>query len=68
MWRHDRRVDVFSVPEDLSNLSGWKISVILKDIQSTKDIVHEYGLSGTIVPPKERKEEKEKKNTNEKKT
>lgn len=53
----------FSVPQDLSNLSGWKISVILKDIQSAKDIVLEYGLSGTIIPPKERREENEEKNT-----
>jgi hypothetical protein len=52
----------FSVPEDLSNLSGWKISIILKDVQNTKDIILQYGLSGTIIPPKERKEEK---NTNE---
>jgi len=56
----------YSVPEDLSNLSGWKISVILKDVQNTKDVILEYGLSGTIIPPKERKEEKaEEKNANE---
>lgn len=53
----------FSVPEDLSNLSGWKISLILKDIKATKDIILEYGLSGSVVPPKDRKEEKEVKNT-----
>ena len=46
----------FSVPEDLSNLSGWKVSVILKDIESSEDIVLEHGLSGTIIPPKERKQ------------
>jgi hypothetical protein len=45
----------FSVPEDLSSLSGWKVSVILKDIESSEDIILEYGLSGTIVSPKERK-------------
>lgn len=45
----------FSVPEDLSNLSGWKVSVILKDIKSPEDIIIEQGLSGTIIPPKERK-------------
>lgn len=55
----------FSVPEDLSNLSGWKISVTLKDIKSTKDIILEYGLSGTIVPPKDRKGELQEKNTND---
>ncbi len=45
----------FSVPEDLSNLSGWKVSVILKDIKTANNIVLEYGLSGTIVPSQERK-------------
>ncbi len=46
----------FSVPEDLSSLTGWKVSVILKDIESANDIILEYGLFGTIVPPKERKQ------------
>ena len=45
----------FSVPEDLNSLSGWKISVILKDIETENDIILDYGLSGAIVPPKERK-------------
>lgn len=49
----------FSVPEDLSNLSGWKVSVILKDIESSNNIVLEHGLSGTIIPPKERKQKAE---------
>ena len=44
----------FSVPKDLNSLYWWKVSVILKDIESSKDIILEYGLSGTIVPPKER--------------
>jgi hypothetical protein len=45
----------FSVPEDLSSLNGWKVSVVLKDIETSKDIIIEYGLSGTIIPPKKRK-------------
>lgn len=49
----------FLVPEELSSLSGWKVSVILKDIQNSKDIVLEYGLSGTIIPPKERYQQTE---------
>ena len=49
----------FSVPEDLGNLSGWHLSVDLKDIKSTEDIVIDYGLSGTFVPPKDRKPKKE---------
>jgi hypothetical protein len=50
----------FSIPEDLSNLSGLKIAVMLKDIQKSKDIILEYGLTGNLVPPKERREEEEK--------
>jgi len=45
----------FSVPEDLNSLNGWKISVILKDIETENDIILDYGLYGNIVPPKERK-------------
>lgn len=45
----------FSVPEDLENFSGWQVAVILKDIQQPKDIILQYGLSGTIIPPKERR-------------
>jgi hypothetical protein len=30
--------------------------VILKDMESTNDIILEYGLFGTIIPPKERKQ------------
>ncbi len=44
----------FSVPEDITSLSGWKICVILKDMESREDIILDYGLSGTIVSPKER--------------
>jgi hypothetical protein len=44
----------FSIPQDLSNLFGWKISVILKDTENNKDIILDYALSGNIVPPKER--------------
>jgi hypothetical protein len=44
----------FSVPQDLSNLNWWKISVILKDTDTNKDIILDYALSGNIVPPKER--------------
>lgn len=44
----------FAVPEDLSNLNGWKISVSLKDTETKNDIVLDYALSGSIVPPKER--------------
>ena len=46
----------FSVPKDLNNLNGWKISVVLKDMETNKDIILDYGLNGTIVPPKERSE------------
>jgi hypothetical protein len=49
----------FSVPEDLSSLNGWKVSVVLKDIESSKDIILAHGLSGTIVSPKERKVNKD---------
>ena len=45
----------FSVPEDLNSLNGWKISVVLKDKETENDIILGYGLSGSIVPPKERK-------------
>jgi hypothetical protein len=44
----------FMVPEEVSSLSGWKVAVILKDIQNATIIVLEYGLSGTIISPKER--------------
>lgn len=44
----------FMVPEEISGLSGWKVAIILKDIRDAKDIVLEYGLSGTIISPKER--------------
>ena len=56
----------FLVPEDLSSLNGWKVSVVLKDIESSKDVIIEHGLFGTIVSPKERKpkvEEMETENT-----
>ena len=49
----------FSVPEDLSSLNGWKVSVVLKDIENSKDIILAYGLSGTIISPKERKVNKD---------
>lgn len=49
----------FSVPEDLDNLSGWQVSTVLKDIQEEKSIIVRYGLSGTVIPPKERKQEPE---------
>jgi len=52
----------FSVPEDLSNLSGWKLSIVLKDIKSQENVVLDYGLYGTIVPPKDRKEKTEEEN------
>jgi hypothetical protein len=45
----------FSVPEDLNSLNGWEISVVLKDKETEKDIILGYGLSGSVVPPKERK-------------
>lgn len=44
----------FNVPEDINNLSGWKVSVILKDIETGENIILEYGLSGTIVSPQKR--------------
>jgi len=56
----------FTVPEGLSSLSGWKVSMILKDIESSENIILEYGLSGTIISPKERKpkgNEMDKENT-----
>lgn len=55
----------FSVPEDVSNLSGWKVSVILKDIENSNNIILEYGLSGTIIPPKERKQKTEDNNADQ---
>jgi len=59
MWGNDRRIMFFSVPEDLDNLSGWQVSTVLKDIQEEKSIIVRYGLSGTVIPPKERKQEPE---------
>jgi len=44
----------FNIPKDLNNLNGWKISVVLKDTETKNDIILEYALSGSIVPPKER--------------
>jgi hypothetical protein len=49
----------FSVPEDLSNLSGWTVSVILKDNKRERNVVLDHCLSGTVVSPKERKPKKE---------
>jgi len=46
----------FSVPKDLNNLNGWKISVVLKDTEAKNDIILEYALSGNIVPPNKRSE------------
>jgi hypothetical protein len=46
----------FSVPKDLNNLNGWKISVVLKDTETKNDIILEYALSGSIVPPNKRSE------------
>ncbi|MBW6486004.1 MAG: hypothetical protein K0B01_07660 [Syntrophobacterales bacterium] len=50
----------FNVPDNISNLSGWKVALILKDVETSSDIVLEHGISGTIVSPKERKEEQNK--------
>lgn len=47
----------FSVPQDLSSLSGWKVSVVLKDVQNAKDVTLEHGLAGTIISPKQREQE-----------
>ncbi|RLG44343.1 MAG: hypothetical protein DRN92_08160 [Thermoproteota archaeon] len=55
----------FTIPEDLSDLSGWKLAVVLKDIKNTEDIVLEYGLSGTLIPPKDRKPKSEEENREE---
>jgi len=44
----------FSVPKDLNNLNGWKISVVLKDTENNNDIILDHALSGSIVPPKKR--------------
>ena len=44
----------FNIPEDLNNLNGWKISIVLKDKETKNDIILDYALSGSIVPPKER--------------
>lgn len=44
----------FNIPEDLNNLNGWKNSVVLKDTETKNDIILDYVLSGSIVPPKER--------------
>ncbi len=46
----------FSVPKDLTNLDGWKISVVLRDTENNNDIILDYALSGSIVPPKKRSE------------
>lgn len=46
----------FSVPKDLNNLNGWKISVVLKDTENNSNIILHYALSGSIVPPKKRSE------------
>ena len=55
----------FSVPQDLSNLSGWKLAVVLKDIKDSENIILECGLSGTIIPPKERKPKQDHDNDQE---
>ena len=55
----------FSIPEDLDNLSGWQVAIILKDIQQSKDIILNYGLSGTIVTPMERRNVQEDEPTEE---
>jgi len=44
----------FNIPEDLNNLNGWKISIVLKDKETKNDIIIDYALSGNIVPPKKR--------------
>lgn len=44
----------FSVPKDLNNLNGLKISVVLKDTKNNNDIILDYALSGSIVPPNKR--------------
>ncbi len=50
----------FNVPDNISNLSGWKVSLILKDVETSEDIVLEHGISGEIVSPKERTNEQNK--------
>lgn len=42
----------FSVPQTLTNLSGWQLSLILKDRRQDKDILLDFGLEGTIVKRK----------------
>lgn len=44
----------FNIPEDLNNLNGWRISVVLKDTETENNIILDYTLSGIIVPPKQR--------------
>ena len=44
----------FNIPEDLNNLNGWKISIVLKDKETKNDIIIDYALSDNIVPPKKR--------------
>jgi hypothetical protein len=44
----------FNIPEDLNNLNGWRISVVLKDTETENNIILDYALSGIIVPPKQR--------------
>jgi len=44
----------FNIPEDLNDLNGWKISIVLKDKETKNDIIIDYALSGNIVPPKKR--------------
>jgi len=49
----------FSVPPDIGSLNGWRIGIILKDPQSSQDIVMNYGLSGTVIPRPKEEEKKE---------
>jgi len=40
----------FAVPPNISSLTGWKLSALLKDPTKGTDVAISYGLSGTVIP------------------
>jgi len=42
----------FSIPQTISSLSGWQLSLLLKDLANGKEVQIDYGLEGTIIPAK----------------
>jgi hypothetical protein len=48
----------FSIPPDISDLNGWKVTMIIVDPSDSKSFDVECGLAGTVVPrPKPVQEE-----------